>query len=161
LTTAAVTARATTASTATAFTGGTFAFANTLHHVRARCFGCSLHHITAGWTACTAPQSLTTHCNRLRPLAWFRSKAFQNLDWNFLFGEALDFHHETFFIQAHQADGFSAGTGTTGPANAVHIIFRYIGNLVIDNVWQVFNVNAAGCNVGGDQDANVAAFETC
>jgi hypothetical protein len=94
----AVAAGATTTSTATAFTSGTFAFANALHHVRARCFGGSLHHITAWWTACTAPQSLTSHGNRLRLLAWLWSKAFQNLDWNFLFGEALDFHHEAFFV---------------------------------------------------------------
>ena len=28
-------------------------------------------------------------------------------------------------------------------------------------MWQVFNVNAAGGNVGSDQNANIATFETC
>jgi hypothetical protein len=38
------------------------------------------------------------------------------LDWNFLFGEALDFHHETFFVQANQTDRFTASAGATGTA---------------------------------------------
>jgi len=41
------------------------------------------------------------------------------LDWNFLFGEALDFHHEAFFVQANQTDRFTARTGATGTADAV------------------------------------------
>jgi hypothetical protein len=102
---------------------------------------------------------LTTHGNGFGFLACFRAKTFQNLDRNFLLGEAFDFHHETFFVQAHQTHGFATGTCTPGSANAVHVVFRDVGNFVIDHVWQVFNVNAAGGNVGGHQGADVAAFE--
>jgi hypothetical protein len=66
---------------------------------------------------------LTTHGNGLSPFAWLGAKAFQNLDRNFLLGEAFDFHHETFFVQAHQADGFATGAGTACAANAVHVVF--------------------------------------
>ena len=77
-----------------------------------------------------------------------------------MFGEALDFHHEAFFVQANQTDRFTARAGATGTADAVHVIFRHIGNFIIHDMGQVFNVNTAGCNVGGDQNANVATLES-
>ena len=130
-----------------------------MHHVGARCFGRSLHHVTAWGTACTAPQCLTAHGNGFGFFAGLGAKTFQNLDRNFLLGEAFDFHHETFFVQAHQTDRFATGACTTGTANAVHVVFRDVWNFVIHHVRQVFNVNAAGSNVGGHQGANVAALE--
>jgi hypothetical protein len=72
-----------------------------LHHVGARGFSRCLHHVTARGTTCTAPQSLTAHGNGFGFFAGLGAKAFQNLDWNFLLGKAFDFHHETFFVQAH------------------------------------------------------------
>jgi hypothetical protein len=66
---------------------------------------------------------LSTHGNGLGFFAWLGAKAFQNLDRNFLLGEAFDFHHETFFVQAHQADGFATGPCAARAANAVHIVF--------------------------------------
>jgi hypothetical protein len=102
---------------------------------------------------------LTTHGNGFGFLPWLWAKAFQNLNWNFLLGKAFDFHHEAFFVQAHQAHSFTAGAGTTRAANAVDIVFRHIGNFIIHNMRQVFDVNAAGSNVGGDQSTNVAALE--
>ena len=147
--------------TATAtFASRTFAFSNAHHHVRASGLGSRLHHITAWRTACTAPQCLSAHGNGFGFFAWLRAKAFQNLNRDFLLGEAFDFHHETFFVQAHQAHSFAAGAGTTGSANAVNVVFRHVGNFVIDHVRQVFNVDATRCNVGGHQGANVATFET-
>ena len=152
-------ATARTTTPASAFTSGAFGFSDALHHVGACRFGRCLHDITAWRTACTTPQSLSTHGNRFCFFTWLRAKAFQNLHWNFLFGEALDFHHETFFIQANQADSFTTGAGAASPANAVHVVFRHIGNFVIYNVGQVFNVNASGSNVGSHQSSNVATFE--
>ena len=130
-----------------------------MHHVGAGCFGGSLHDIAARWATGAAPQSLTAHGNGFGFLAWLRAKAFQDLNWNFLLGEAFDFHHETFFVQAHQADRFATGAGTTCAANAVHVVFRHVWNFVVHHVWQVFNVNAACRNVGGHQGANVAALK--
>ena len=77
-----------------------------------------------------------------------------------MLGETLDFHHEAFFVQAHQADRFAACACAARSADAVHVVFRHIGNFVIHDMGQVFNVNAAGCDVGGDQDPNVAALES-
>ena len=77
-----------------------------------------------------------------------------------MLGETLDFHHEAFFVQAHQADRFAACACAARSADAVHVVFRHIGNFVIHDMGQVFNVNAAGCDIGGDQDPNVAALES-
>jgi len=66
---------------------------------------------------------LTPHGNGFCFFTRLWAKTFQNLYWNFLFGEALDFHHEAFFIQAHQADSLPAGAGAASPTNAVHVVF--------------------------------------
>jgi hypothetical protein len=75
-----------------------FVVADALHHVAARCFGCCGHHITAWRLACAAPKGLAAHGDGLGHFAWLRTKAFEQLNWNLLFGEALDVHHEAFFI---------------------------------------------------------------
>jgi hypothetical protein len=120
-----------------------------------------LHDIAAWRAASATPQGLTTHGDGFCLLAWLRTKAFQQLNRNFLLGEAFNFHHETFFVQAHQAHSFAAGACTARAANAVHIVFRHIRDFVVHHVWQVFNVNAACCNVGCNQNTNVAALEAC
>ncbi len=79
---------------------------------------------------------------------------------NVLLGETGDVLHETFFVQAHQADGRAVGAGPTGTADAVHIVFADIGDVVVHDVRQVVDVDAAGRNVGGHQCADVTALET-
>jgi hypothetical protein len=144
-----------------AFACWAFGFSNALHHVRTRSFGGCLHHI-ATWRATRAtPQGLTAHGNRLGLFTRFWTKAFQNLNRNFLLGKALDFHHEAFFVQAHQTHRFTTGACTSSAANAVHIVFRHIGDFVVHHVWQVFNVNAPSGNVGSNQNTDVATFESC
>ncbi len=76
-----------------------------------------------------------------------------------MFGEAFNGLHETFFVQAHQVHGLAIGPCAAGAANAVHIVFADVGNVVIDHVRQVVDVNAACRNVGGHQGAHFATFE--
>jgi hypothetical protein len=96
---------------------------NALHHVLACGLGGCGHHITARGLACAAPQCLTTHGDGLGHFAWLGAKAFEQLNWNLLLGEALDVHHETLFVQADQAHSLAAGTRAACAANAVNIVF--------------------------------------
>ena len=84
--------------TATATANGHFVVTNALHHVAACGLGGCGHHITARRLACAAPQGLATHGNGLGHFARVRANTFKQLDWNLLLGEALDVHHEAFFI---------------------------------------------------------------
>ena len=46
--------------------------------------------------------------------------------------------------------------GTTDPVN---IIFRHVGQFEVNHVWQLFDVEPAGCYIGGDKDAYLASLE--
>src|SRR5690606_20987385 len=50
-------------------------------------------------------------------------------------------------------------TGTTGTANTVHIVFRHVGQFKVDHLRQLFDVQAAGGNVSGDQHAYFTGLE--
>jgi hypothetical protein len=136
-----------------------FVVTDALHHVLACGLGGCGHDITAWGLACAAPQGLTTHGDGLSHFAWLGAKAFEQLNWNLLLGEALDVHHEAFFIQTHQAHGLAAGACAACAANAVHVVFRHVRDFKVHDVGQVFDVNTACCNVGGHQCADLAALE--
>jgi hypothetical protein len=120
-----------------------------------------LHHITAWRFACTAPNGLAAHRNGFGFFAWLWFKTRDHFDFNVLFGETLNVLHKTFFIHTHQIHGSAVGAGTTSAANAVHVVFADIGDVVIHNVRKVININTAGSNIGGNQGAYVAALEAC
>jgi hypothetical protein len=120
-----------------------------------------LHHIAAWRFARTAPNGLAAHRNGFSFFAWLWFKAGYHFDFNVLFGEALNVLHKAFFIHTHQIHGSAIGAGTTRAANAVHIVFADIGDVVIYNVRKVININTAGSNIGGNQGTYIAAFETC
>jgi hypothetical protein len=145
--------------TATALTLWTLVFAHTLQHFGACRSGRCLHDIAAGRFACAAPNGLATHGNRFSLFTGLRHEAFHDLDFNILFGKAFNRLHEAFFVQTHQIDGSAIGARTPGAANAVHIVFADVGNVVVHHMRQVVNVNAAGGNVGCHQGPDVAALE--
>ena len=76
-----------------------------------------------------------------------------------MFGEAFNGLHEAFFVQTHQADRLAFGTSSASAANAVHIVFADVGDVVVHHMRQVVDVNAAGGNVGGYQGAHFTTFE--
>ena len=150
----------TTIATACALAAGAgFAFTNTRQHLRTGGLGGSLHHIAAWWLACTTPNGLATHGDGLGALTGFRAKAFHHDHGNGLLGETGDVFHEAFFIQTHQVDRSAIGTRAAGAANAVHIVFAHIRDFVVDDVWQVININTAGGNIGSHQSAHFTGFE--
>jgi hypothetical protein len=108
--------------------------ANALHHVAACGLGGCGHHIAAGGLACATPQSLATHGDGLGHFAGLGAKTFKQLNWNLLLGEAFDVHHEAFFVQAHQAHRLTAGACAACSANAVHVVFRHVGDFEVDDV---------------------------
>ena len=136
-----------------------FVFAYARHHLAAGRFGGGLHHFAAWRLAKTAPDRLATHGQRLGALAGVGFKTGHLHDFNVLLGKALDVLHEAFFVQADQADGFAAVAGAAGAPDAVYIVFADIRYLVVHHVWQLVNVNSAGGDVGGHQDAYVAVLE--
>ena len=138
---------------------GTFGLANACQHFSACGLSGGHHHIAARRFACTTPNGLAAHGNRLGLFTGFGHEAFDDLNRNVLLCVALNGLHETFFVQAHQVDGSAIGAGATGAANAVNVVFTHIGNLVVHHVRQVVNVNAARGDVSGHQGADIATFE--
>ena len=102
---------------------------------------------------------MATHGYRFALLARIWAKALHRRECELLLGEAANVLHEAFFVHAHQAHCLALFARAAGAANAVHIVFAHIGDLVVHHVRQVFNVDAARSNVGGDQSADVAALE--
>ena len=117
------------------------------------------HHVAAGGFAGSAPDGLAPHGNRLGAFIRLGPEAVHDLDFDVLFGVALDVLHEAFLVQADQAHGSAIGTGAPGAADAVHVVFAHVGDIVVHHVRQVVDVDAACRNVGCHQGADVAALE--
>ena len=72
---------------------------------------------------------------------------------------ALDIAQEHAFLLVAERDGDAVGAGPRGAADAVDIAFGHVRQVVVDDVADAVDVDAAGGNVGRDQDAQLAAFE--
>ena len=55
---------------------------------------------------------------------------------------------------AHERYGFALGAGAAGAADAVNIILGDVRQIVVDDVGQGLDVEAAPGDVGGDQDTD-------
>ena len=140
--------------------GTAFFLANAFHHFLAGSACGRRHHVAARWFADTAPQSLATHGNRFSAFVRCRTEALDLFNRDGLTCEFFNFFHKTFLVQGHQTDCFPTGTGATGAADAVHIVFADIRNFVIHHMRQIVNVDAARRDIGGYQHTDVAALET-
>lgn len=98
--------------------------ANAFHHFAAGGLGGCLHHVTARGLACAAPDGLAAHGDGFGLFTCIGAKAFNDLHGDLLLGEALDLHHEAFFVHADQAHGFARCACAAGAANAVHVVFQ-------------------------------------
>ncbi|MCY1403226.1 hypothetical protein D9M71_183960 [compost metagenome] len=76
-----------------------------------------------------------------------------------LLGQALDGLEQLVLVRRHQRDRLAAASGTAGTTDAVDVVFLDVGQLVVDHVGQLVDVQAAGGDVGGDQDAHVVGLE--
>lgn len=58
-----------------------------------------------------------------------------------------------------ETDGVADGLGAAGAADAVDVVLGGFGEVVVDDVGDAVDVDAAGGDVGGDEHPNGAAFE--
>src|SRR5690606_33474237 len=126
-----------------ALAGSRLVGADAVHHLGARGLGGRLHHVTAGRLARTAPDGLAAYGNRLGLFTFLGAEAFEHLHWDLLLGEALDVHHEAFLVHADHAHGMALTAGAARAADAVHVVFRDVGDFVVDDVGQLVDVDAA------------------
>ena len=63
------------------------------------------------------------------------------------------------FLVIAERDRDAVGAGARGAADAVDVGFRDVRQVVIDDVADAVDVDAAGGDVGGDQDAQLAVAE--
>src|SRR5690606_15803627 len=111
--------------------------ADALHHLLARGLGRRLHHVAARRLAGAAPDGLAAHGDGLGALAFLGAEALDDLDGDLLLGEALDVLHEAFLVEAYQAHCLAGRACAARAADAVHVVFTDVGNLVVDDVRQL------------------------
>ncbi len=86
-------------------------------------------------------------------------KALQIAIGNALLGHALDALEQLLLVRRYQRSGFTTASGAAGAADAVHIVFLDIGQLEVDHMRQLVDVQAAGGDIGGHQDAHLVGLE--
>ena len=64
-------------------------------------------------------------------------------------GEALDLLKQEDFPTRDEGDGLTTPPGTTSAPDAVNIIFAVVGEIVVENNFDVIDVDAAGSDIGG------------
>src|SRR5450830_1263339 len=112
----------------------------------------------------TAWVARVTH---VRTLAHFRLlglngagiEAHQVAVGNFLLGHAFDAFQQFFFVRRYQGNGFARTTGAAGTADTVYIVFVDVGQLEVDHVWQLVDIQAACGDIGGHHDAYFTGLE--
>ncbi len=82
--------------------------------------------------------------------------AVQDLDGEGLADQRLDGLELTQLVLAHQRDGLAATTGAAGAADAVDVILRHLGQLEVDHVGQLIDVQTSGGDVGRHQHSHLA-----
>ena len=76
-----------------------------------------------------------------------------------LAGGTLDGAQHADFTRGNKEDGVAGTAGAAGAADAVHVGFGIVRNVVVNNVADTRHVDAAGGNVGGDDDVQRAGFQ--
>src|SRR5438067_9673782 len=67
-------------------------------------------------------------------------------------GELFDPAQQVLLVRGCEARRAAAGLGARGPADAVHVVLRHVGQIEIDDVPDLRDVDAARRDVGRDQD---------
>lgn len=71
----------------------------------------------------------------------------------------LDVPEKFSFFLVAKGEGDAARASSTGPAYTMNIRFRYIGQLIVDNVCQLVYVDAPGGDIRRDQYPRMPALE--
>jgi hypothetical protein len=67
--------------------------------------------------------------------------------------------HLVGLIAEHEADAVAAVAGAAGAADAMGVGVAVLGDVEVDDVGDVGDVDAAGGDVSGDQDRHLATIE--
>ena len=73
--------------------------------------------------------------------------------------QLLDVAQERPLLAVAERDRDAVGAGARGAADAMHVALRDVRQVVVDDVADAFDVDAAGGDVGGDQGAHLAVAE--
>ena len=73
--------------------------------------------------------------------------------------QLLDIPQKLFLLGIAKRKCDTAGAGPTGPADAVDIGLGDIGQLVIDDVRQLVDIDTPRGDIGGDKDTGMSALE--
>ncbi len=79
--------------------------------------------------------------------------------WDALTDEAFDVEDVREFLGGHDGEGFADGLGAACSANAVDVVFGVLGDVVVDDVADTCDIDAACGDVGGDHDFVASGFE--
>src|SRR5690606_38497560 len=73
-------------------------------------------------------------------------------------GHALNGLEQLFLVRRHQRDSLAATPGTSGTADAVDVVFLDVGQLVVDHMRQLVDVQAAGGDIGSHQNTHLVGL---
>ena len=73
--------------------------------------------------------------------------------------EGLDVAQERRLVHAHERDRLAVGARAAGPTDAVDVVLGDHRQLVVDDVGQLLDVEAAGGDVGRHEDGDAALLE--
>ena len=76
-----------------------------------------------------------------------------------LAGGLLDGTQQVLLPRRHEQDGVAGAACTAGAADAVHVGLGVVRDVVVDHVADALDVQAAGGDVGGDQDVDLAVLQ--
>src|SRR5690625_3131784 len=86
-------------------------------------------------------------------------KAGYDLTWNGALDQSLDVAQLPRFVGTDQRQRFAIGTGPAGTADAVHVILRNMGQIEVDHLRQLNDIDAARGDVGCHQNLHLAVLE--
>src|SRR5580692_4419813 len=79
--------------------------------------------------------------------------------WNAAAEYPFDVPQQPRFVARYQRDGFAGGAGPAGAADPVHVVFRHVGQFVVDDLRQLLDVEPASRHFGGYQGGDLSALE--
>ena len=73
--------------------------------------------------------------------------------------DSLDIAQQAVFVRRDQRNRLPGRARPARAADAMHVVLRHVGQLVIDHLRQLLDVEAAGRDFGGDQRGHLSALE--
>ena len=81
------------------------------------------------------------------------------IDRDFLLNELFDIDEKLVFLGRAVGNGVTGGSGASGPSDPVHVGFRFVREIHVDDEGDVLDIDSTGRDVGGDKDGEVSFFE--